>query len=567
MNISLTGSIHNSPLPSPVPATSPVPVTANQNDISVSYEGIKKMKWQKGNYVSQPHQLRFCEEALPQAIQNLSEPIEFLQLYLTSQFMNDLAFQTNLYARQQGKLNINITPTQLRQYIAVLIFMGVISVKNVRLYWNNIVGVPCVKDTLSQKQFESIRSYLHFNDNDAMICDKKDTNYDRLYKVRPIIKHFNEVSSSIPYPRDMSVDENICATKMRSSLKQYNPKKPHKWGFKLFMLCGTDGFICNTEVYSGQENEERFRPPNEPDLQASSNIVVRMVRNVPRNCNHRIYFDNYFSSLALVHYLAKMGIYSLGTVRRNRIGNSTLPKEAELKKKKRGVSFERMGIYKGIPITTVLWKDNTYVTLISSYVGKLPVTKVRRFLRSQKKHVEVNCSAIICEYNRFMGGVDLLGSHIGRGRIQMKSRKWPVRIFHHYLDLMVVNAWLLYKRTMNSRPITTVALELRDFRIQCAVSLAKMGTKISSPSGKGRPAANPINKRKRLSYLPPKPVRCDQVGHLPQFTTQRQRCKNEIMTRGVTKCCNKLTKAKCIKCNTYLCLSVRRNCFLPFHKE
>lgn len=66
---------------------------------------------------------------------------------------------------------------------------------------------------------------------------------------------------------------------------------------------------------------------------------------------------------------------------------------------------------------------NTYATLISSYVGKLPVTKVRRFLQAEKKNVEVNCPAIICEYNRFMGGVDLLENHIGRGRIQLKSRK------------------------------------------------------------------------------------------------------------------------------------------------
>lgn len=100
-------------MPSPIPATAPMSVTTNRNDISVNYEGIKKMKWRKLNYVSQPHQLQFHEEALPQAIQNLSETIEFLQLYPTSQFMNDLAFQANLYARQQGKLNINITPTQL----------------------------------------------------------------------------------------------------------------------------------------------------------------------------------------------------------------------------------------------------------------------------------------------------------------------------------------------------------------------------------------------------------------------------------------------------------------------
>lgn len=79
-----------------------------------------------------------------------------------------------------------------------------------------------------------------------------------------------------------------------------------------------------------------------------------------------------------------------------------------------------------------------------------------------------------------------------------------------------MNACLLYKRTMNNRQITTVALELRVFRTQCAVSLAKMGTKTtSSPIGRGRPAANPINEGKRLSYIPPKPVQLIKLVIFP----------------------------------------------------
>lgn len=131
---------------------------------------------------------------------------------------------------------------------------------------------------------------MHLNDNNAMIHDNNDDNFDRLYKVRPVIDHFNAVSSSIiPFARDTSVDENICATKLKHTIRQYNPKKPHKWGFKLYMLCGTVGFIYNSEIHSGQENESRFRPPNECDLGASSNVVLRMVRPVPRRRNHRFF--------------------------------------------------------------------------------------------------------------------------------------------------------------------------------------------------------------------------------------------------------------------------------------
>jgi len=39
---------------------------------------------------------------------------------------------------------------------------------------------------------ETLRGILHFNDNNAIIADKSHPNYDRLYKVRPVLDHFNE---------------------------------------------------------------------------------------------------------------------------------------------------------------------------------------------------------------------------------------------------------------------------------------------------------------------------------------------------------------------------------------
>lgn len=101
---------------------------------------------------------------------------------------------------------------------------------------------------MSVAQFERIRAYSYLNDNYAMIRDKKDHNCDLLYKVRPVIDHFNAVSSSIVlFARDMSVDENICATKLKHTIQQYNPEKLHKWGFKLYRLCGIYGFIYNSK--------------------------------------------------------------------------------------------------------------------------------------------------------------------------------------------------------------------------------------------------------------------------------------------------------------------------------
>nr|CAH7739621.1 unnamed protein product [Callosobruchus chinensis] len=50
-------------------------------------------------------------------------------------------------------------------------------------------------------------------------------------------------------------------------------------------------------------------------------------------------------------------------------------------------------------------------------------------------------------YNKYMGGVDLLDSMLRYHRIKLISKKWYMQIFFHLIDLMVVNAWILWRRS------------------------------------------------------------------------------------------------------------------------
>jgi len=52
--------------------------------------------------------------------------------------------------------------------------------------------------------------------------------------------------------------------------------KPHKWGYKLFIMSGVSEFAYNLEIYSVQENDTSLRLDNELDLGPSSNVVVRL---------------------------------------------------------------------------------------------------------------------------------------------------------------------------------------------------------------------------------------------------------------------------------------------------
>jgi hypothetical protein len=105
----------------------------------------------------------------------------------------------------------------------------------------------------------------------------------------------------------LSVDEQMFPTKARHFLKQHMPNKPHKWGYTLFVMSGVSRFAYDFGIFSGSENGDLKE--GEQDLGSSSNVVIRLSRNVPRNVNHKLFFDNYYTSLPLLVYLMKLGIY------------------------------------------------------------------------------------------------------------------------------------------------------------------------------------------------------------------------------------------------------------------
>ncbi|OWR43878.1 hypothetical protein KGM_213422 [Danaus plexippus plexippus] len=72
---------------------------------------------------------------------------------------------------------------------------------------------------------------------------------------------------TISVEQGLSDDEQMCATKMSHYMKQYLSNKPHKWGFKLFLLCSIYGFAHKFEVYAGSEKHTIL--PEDPDFEAN----------------------------------------------------------------------------------------------------------------------------------------------------------------------------------------------------------------------------------------------------------------------------------------------------------
>lgn len=509
------------------------------------------------------------EKRLPESYNDLKTPFQCFTYFFTDELFAIISRETNLHARQMDiQTKFTITPVQIRQYVGILVYMSLYRYPSVEKYWGRN-AFQAVKSAMTSKQFYTIRKYLRFN-NIELMKKRIEEGYDPLFKIRPVVNFLNARFDSVPKQPRLCVDEQMCATKMRSRFRQYMPKKPHKWGMKLFVLCDSTGFSYKFEIYHGAGDNTIL--PNTPDMGATSNVVARLSQTIPDFKNHILYFDNFYTSLQLLVYLRSRGIFSLGTVRSNRISNCKLPsdKDQDLTKKDRGYSTEYVGSAFGVDISTVLWKDTKIVRLASTYAGVLPFhttnpesrsAKVVRYDRKNKEFIEVDCPNVIKEYNCHMGGVDLMDGLLGRYHIRLKTKSASLRIFYHLIDMAMVNSYLLHRR------IHGKIFELPEFREEVAEVLCHFQQPIEKKSV-GRPSLNAQDAKAKIgtsggkkTYVPPPDVRYDGVGHMADFLdrTGKRMCKFPG--------CKSETQVICLKCDLNLCLSATRKCFHTFHTK
>ena len=149
-----------------------------------------------------------------------------------------------------------------------------------------------------------------------------------------------------------------------------------------------------------------------------------------------------------------------------------------------------------------------------------------------------------------------MDAHIGRNKMKLRSKKWYMKLFYHMTDVAITNAWLLARR---AGKLPKNSMSLWEFRLELARDLCASGRKRRS----GRPNSHSIgpnfekSKHSHASALPTTNIRQDEVAHWPMYIQERRMCR-------LPKC-NAKTEVKCEKCNVFLCLSTKRNCFRAFH--
>lgn len=483
------------------------------------------------------------------------EPIEYVRKFLTDEMLQHICDESNKYAVQNNPDRpLVLDKDELEQFIGILYMISIVKMPSTRLYWSQEFYFGKIADIMTINRFEKIKSCLHCNDN----MQRPSNCTNKLYKLQPIIDMLKDSFSSLRHEEMLCIDEQVVPFKGMSSLKQYNPQKPKKWGYKFYVLSGVDGLIHNFEIHAGPIGI----CPGQPDLKASGNIVLHLLVNVPRHKWHKLFFDNWYTGIELVKVLYTQGIACVGTVRANRLPNIKLPTDSAMKAQGRGAAALYVTKVDNIELRAVKWFDNRGVTLLSTYEAINPVSTVERWDRKTKTKVQVSRPAIVSTYNKFMGGVDLLDSMLSLYRIHIRSKKWYHRLLWHFFDMIMVQAWLIYCQEMKriNAPKKEV-LQLRVFKMKAASDLTKCGKMIRSK--RGHPSTsfdslyNAKKKRGPTAPIPEKSTRTDNTGHFPTFVEQKGRCKYPG--------CGGIPKVLCEKCKVHLCFTPKSNCFKKFH--
>lgn len=446
--------------------------------------------------------------------------------------------QSELYMKQKG-IVFQTDADELRAFFGICLVMGYHVLPSIRDYWSTQpdLQVPFVSNTMTRTRFETIRSALHFANNENML-PKTDPQFDRAFKVRPLIEHFNRCfQAARNASKQQSIDEHMIKFKGQNIMKQYIRNKPVKWGFKLWCRCdATSGYLYQFDLYTGRKMDTEYG--------LGESVVVMLSNSLEQLCC-QIFIDNFFNSPLLQVRMLQKKIYLCGTVR---VDRKFMPKNLKTDKELKRGDWDAMTAN---GITCVKWMDNRSVTLLSNFLPckKDEVTHVLRRQAGSAEKLRVSCPTIVTTYNKFMGGVDLMDQKKVSYETDRKSKiKYYLRIFFDLLDIAVNNSHCIFVQMNEERHPNYKAVTPLEYRQMIARSL------IGRYTNRQRNTPSAPVRSSRIILPAPKPEH-SLIRH-----DRRKRCA-QCAKAGIEN----RTDSFCETCSVHLCYTKTRNCFAEYH--
>lgn len=540
----------------------------DEEDYDEEFPILSNPKWKKvTKYEAEEWLEGYHAKAGPQncPFTHYSKPIDFFHLIFTKELLNDILSWTNARAteridnekRRKNKMKLwfNMEEKELKAFLGVLLTMGIVRMPGIHCYWetnSRLFSSYGVTDLFSKRRFIDIFSSLCLRDP---FLNNNNPN-DKLFKIFPFVVSIISQSQYHYIPeRDLTIDESMVPFSGRHKLVQFMPLKPIRYGFKAFLLCeAASGYVLRWKLYTGELKD--------PNYGSTYRIVREMCEQIEGE-GHILYMDRYYSGLQIVTDLKRLGIGACGTLQINRAQlTESLKKQIESLKDR-----ETLYLKSENGLLLSCWKDSRIVVVISNFHGveqslvtrnlrKKDKQKLEKEIEQKKKNnktnsgltfkEEVNIPISIKDYNNNMAGVDLFDQKASYYGIQLSSRRWYMKIFFHFLEIAVINSYIIYTKICQDKDKKPMShLLFRKEIIRELVYDLRESLKVPSTEKKKS------NKRKseevlkienfsscKLEKIPPQPDRVSTRYYCSLHQDERnQNNKRSPQTRFWCVCC------------------------------
>ena len=489
-------------------------------------------------------------------------PLDYFRLYFTDELIDLLVSETNRYADQYMDRN-NVpphspvhmwTPTDRNEMCAFLglsILMGIVYKPRLSMYWSSdlVYKTGIFGDIMARDRYLLLLRFLHFADNDTL--DARDPDRDRLGKIRPLINVIRERCAAVYSPgKDLCVDESLVLFKGRVAFKQFIRTKRARFGIKLFELCTSNGILLDFMTYHGRMSDELLTLPNH-DFLTSDLIPLTMLQRY-LNKGHRLFVDYYYTTPTLAQYLLENGTKLVGTVRSNRRNFPRELADAEIGKGESKFSLSTSGV---LAVKYRATKDKA--NRKPKVVCLLSTDHANTVANSNKKDKDGNPvpkPTCVLEYNRCMGGVDLMDQQLDSLLVIRKAYKWYKKLFFRFMLQCLLSSHKLYRMGGGNNDFLKFVHDVV--------------TQLLTLSPRANPANAPLDSIARLFGRDHFPSKRAYEGHGSRRASKKKLCR-VCYARGLrTEKGGPLeTTWVCEACPSLPGLCVEKGCFKEYHTK
>ena len=373
------------------------------------------------------------------------------------------------------------------------------------------------------RTFKLLLRFFHASDSD--LESKRGTDmYDPTYKFKQVLEFFNRTwSREYQLNRDISIDESIVGFKGRHVLVNYiRIKKHHQWGPNEYNIADVSGYMHHTIFHVKGMKLSEFGQPFD---------VCDTLLKPHHGKNHRLFVDNYYTSIPLCDKMLDKDIYVTGTVRVNRKG---LPAQVKTKQKVKG---DLIAVRSG-QLLSISWMDRKQVRMLSTSSTAAPV-EVTRHKQTRK------IPKIVVHYNKGMGGIDKSDQMTDQYAVELKTVKCCRKVVFHLISRTTTNAYICYLGNSN---ITGKKMTQLDFQVALVEGLIAAYEEPRTRAG--RPSVVADEARLTARHF---------IGYIPE--NKRRKCEVCTQDKSVGFKGSRI-RTWCSDCGVGLCIG---DCFRRYH--